>query len=129
MTPARSLRVLVADDEANVRRSLALLLRSHGHTAVECAGGGEAVERFAREGRDIDVVILDLMMPDMNGGDVFARLREANPRVPVIVSSGFGTSEADALLGGEGVHVLPKPFTTEELARALAAATGQPPER
>ena len=89
-TTVEPLRVLVADDDANVRRTLALLLRGEGHAVVECAGGREAIERFARDWREIDVVILDLMMPDLGGADVLARLRAANPRARVIVSSGYG---------------------------------------
>jgi len=125
-SPHRSLRIMVADDEPNVRRSLGLLLRGFGHAVVECSGGREAVERFAREGREIDVVILDVMMPDLGGKDVFARLRETRPDVPVIVSSGFGAGEADAVLREADVHFLQKPYTSEQLARALLTATLQP---
>jgi PAS domain S-box-containing protein len=119
----RPLRVLVVDDEPNVRRSLGLLLRSAGHQVVECAGGREAVERYARDWRDLDVVILDVMMPDLRGREVFARLRAANPNVRVIVSSGFSVGEEDALAAEGGVELLPKPYTADQLARALAAAT------
>jgi two-component system cell cycle sensor histidine kinase/response regulator CckA len=127
-TTVEPLRVLVADDEANVRRTLALLLRGEGHAVVECAGGREAIERFARDWREIDVVILDLMMPDLGGADVLARLRAANPRARVIVSSGYGpgTREAPALAD---VHWLHKPYTAAELARVLAAAAGEPREQ
>jgi CheY-like chemotaxis protein len=90
---------------------------------VECAGGREAVERYARDWRDLDVVILDVMMPDLRGREVFARLRAANPNVRVIVSSGFSVGEEDALAAEGGVELLPKPYTADQLARALAAAT------
>jgi PAS domain S-box-containing protein len=118
----RPLRVLVADDEPNVRRSLGLLLRLGGHSVVECAGGREAVEVYARAWREIDVVILDVMMPDLGGRDVYARLRAANPDVRVIVSSGFSVGGIDALARERGVQVLQKPYTADQLARALAAA-------
>lgn len=122
----RHLRVLVADDEPNVRRSLAILLRAGGHTAVECAGGREAVERFAKEADGIDVVVLDMMMPDLGGREVFAQLRASRPGVPVVVSSGFGAGEIEPLLQEEGVQFLQKPYTAEQLARVLSAATGRP---
>ncbi len=126
--PGRRLRVLVADDEPNVRRSLAILLRSAGHTAVECAGGREAVERFARDAKEIDVVVLDMMMPDLGGREVFARLRATRPDIPVVVSSGFGAGEIEPLLQEGSVHFLQKPYTSEQLARMLSAATGRPSE-
>jgi two-component system cell cycle sensor histidine kinase/response regulator CckA len=122
---ARPLRVLVADDEPNVRRSLGLLLRIAGHSAVACAGGREAVEVYARQWRELDVVILDMMMPDLGGREVYARLRETNPDVRVIVSSGFSVGGADALARERGVHILQKPYTADQLARALAAAAGR----
>jgi CheY-like chemotaxis protein len=120
------LRVLVADDAPNVRMTLALLLRGEGHAVVECAGGREAVERYARDWREIDVVILDLMMPDLGGADVLARLRAVNPRARVIVSSGYGrASSEDSALAD--VLWLNKPYTADELARVLAAAAGPEP--
>jgi PAS domain S-box-containing protein len=124
----RPVRVLVVDDEPNVRKTLGFLLRTSGHEVVECGGGREAVERYAREWRDIDVVILDVMMPDMDGTDVFARLRATNPRARVIVSSGYSVAGAASTLAREdGVHVLQKPYTTEDLERALAATATPAP--
>ncbi|HYG70164.1 MAG TPA: response regulator, partial [Anaeromyxobacteraceae bacterium] len=121
----RPLRVLVADDELNVRRSLGLLLRTSGHSTVECAGGLEAVETYARAWREIDVVILDMMMPDLGGREVHARLRETNPDVRVIVSSGFSVGSIDAVGGQHRVQILQKPYTADQLSRALAAATAR----
>jgi CheY-like chemotaxis protein len=121
----RALRILVADDERNVRRSLSLLLRSAGHAVVECEGGREAVERYGRDWREIDVVILDLTMPDLSGGEVFTAIRAANPRAPVVVSSGFGLGGgAESLAREPGVLALPKPYTSEELKRVLAEVVG-----
>jgi CheY-like chemotaxis protein len=114
------LRVLVADDEANVRKTLGILLRGSGHAVVECTCGRDAIERYAREWRDVDVVILDVMMPDLAGAEVLAHLRRVNPSARVVISSGYGAGTID---GAEHVHFLPKPFTSEQLATALAAAT------
>jgi two-component system, cell cycle sensor histidine kinase and response regulator CckA len=65
-----------------------------------------------------------VMMPDLGGRDVYARLRAANPDVRVIVSSGFSVGGIDALARERGVQVLQKPYTAEQLARTLAAAAG-----
>jgi PAS domain S-box-containing protein len=119
------LRVLVADDELNVRRSLGVLLRTCGHEAVECEDGRDAVERHARE-RPFDVAIVDMMMPDMTGRELVARLRAQRPGLPVIVSSGFSAgADVDALRREAAVYFLQKPYTVVELERTLAAATSR----
>ncbi|BDG09998.1 hybrid sensor histidine kinase/response regulator [Anaeromyxobacter paludicola] len=124
--PSPALRVLLADDELNVRRSLGLLLRSCGHEVVECAGGAEAVERFRADQGALDLAIVDMMMPDMTGREVVARLREIRPGFPVVVSSGLGAgAEHDALRTEPGVWFLPKPYTSEELESTLLEAAGR----
>ncbi len=118
-----ALHVLVADDERSVRRSLARLLRASGHEVIECEGGGEAIARFAAAQARVDVAIIDMMMPDMTGRELIARLRASNPCLPIIVSSGF-SADADVGAPGAGgkVHFMPKPYTADELERALATA-------
>jgi signal transduction histidine kinase/CheY-like chemotaxis protein len=119
----RPLRVLIADDERNVRLSLGLLLRTGGHEVIECGGGEQAVRTYQAEADRIDVVVLDMMMPDMSGKEVLAKMRDVTPDVPVIVSSGFSAgSDLEALRGEPAVFYLAKPYTTEQLERALAEA-------
>jgi PAS domain S-box-containing protein len=122
----REVRVLVVDDERAVRRSLARLLRAAGHQVTECDGGRDAVADAAARAAAIDVAIVDLVMPELTGAEVVARLRDVRPELPVIVSSGFSGGAALAPLdGAPGVHFLPKPYTSEELGRALQEATGR----
>jgi signal transduction histidine kinase/CheY-like chemotaxis protein len=123
-TPAPSgLRILVLDDEVNVRRSLGLLLRSAGHQVVECERGREAVDWYAAHPAAIDAAIIDVMMPDMTGREVLARLRELSSSLPVIVSSGyFPDADRGAPATDAGVYYLPKPYTTSQLQRALESA-------
>ena len=121
----RPLRVLVADDEANVRKTLGLLLRGGGHAVVECGSGQEALARYAQDCRDVDVVILDITMPDLGGAEVLSRLRRLDPAVRVVLSSGYGASVMDRIdAGAQRIVFLQKPFTSEQLARALSAAIG-----
>ncbi|BDG02429.1 cache domain-containing protein [Anaeromyxobacter oryzae] len=125
-TPTYPLRVLIADDEQNVRISLGLLLRTGGHEVIECANGAQAVRTHKADARRIDVVILDMMMPDMSGREVLAKIREVTPDVPVIVSSGFSKGpDVEALRGESAVFYLAKPYTTEQLERALAKACNE----
>jgi signal transduction histidine kinase/ActR/RegA family two-component response regulator len=125
--PTRPLRVLIADDERNVRLSLGLLLRTGGHEVIECADGEQAVRTHKADADGIDVVILDMMMPDMSGKEVLAKIREVTPDVPVIVSSGFSAgSHLEELRSERAVFYLAKPYTTEQLERALAEACNEP---
>jgi PAS domain S-box-containing protein len=120
---SRPIRVLLADDELNVRTSLGILLRTGGHEVIECSGGQQAVEIFEAEAGAFDVAIIDMMMPDMTGRELVARLRGGPRALPVIVSSGFSTgSDLDALRDEPGVLFLPKPYTPEALERTLLEA-------
>jgi PAS domain S-box-containing protein len=124
--PATRLCVLVADDELNVRRSLGLLLRTGGHDVIECGGGRDAVERYAAATGEVDVAIIDMMMPDMTGRELFSRLRALGPELPVIVSSGFSAgADLEALRAEPGVYFMQKPYTTLELERTLVAAAAR----
>jgi PAS domain S-box-containing protein len=121
--PGRPLRVLVVDDEAGVRRSLARLLQAEGNTVIECAGGHEALRRVAAA-EALDLAVVDMVMPELTGAEVLAALRAARPALPVILSSGFSAgSELDSLCAQPGIHLLPKPYTREQLNRAVSAAT------
>jgi PAS domain S-box-containing protein len=122
-----SLRVLIVDDELNVRRSLGLLLRTAGHHAIECDRGREAIDRYAAQRSAIDLAILDMTMPDMTGRELLAQLRGVNPSLPVIISSGYAEGpDLEAALAEPGVRFLQKPYTTEELDRTLLEALGRP---
>jgi PAS domain S-box-containing protein len=116
----RPLRVLVADDEPNVRKTLGMLLRSNGHTVLECVNGRDAIARHARDWREVDVVILDLMMPDVGGDEVVVKLLDHNPAARIVISSGYGAAALDSRVAE--LVFLQKPFTAQQLAAALASA-------
>ncbi|HET7753443.1 MAG TPA: ATP-binding protein [Anaeromyxobacteraceae bacterium] len=125
LTAMRPLQVLVADDEPNVRKTLGILLRSSGHYVLESTCGREAIDRYRREWRAIDVVIVDAVMPDLGGGDVLAQMRTINPAVRIVLSSGHSAEALDVDGADDGVVFLQKPYTSEQLAAALADATRQ----
>ncbi len=83
--------VLIIDDEAAVRRVVRLALERDGHAVVEAVDGAQGVERFAAARPD--VVLCDVVMPGLGGFDVLARLRAADPTVPVVVVTGEGSTE------------------------------------
>lgn len=121
-----SLRVLVADDEPDLRDLLSEFLQYDGHSVVLAPNGRVALEAFASE--SFDLVITDRAMPVVNGDQLARAVKEQSPATPVLMLTGFGAL-MDA--GGEqplGVdRVLGKPFTLEELRGAVSGVMdGQP---
>ena len=119
-----SLRILLVDDNEAVRETTAALLTDLGH-AVELAEDGASMLRTLKEeGRRFDLIITDYAMPLMSGGEAMLQVRELMPDVPAIIVSGY--AEAAAIeRKPEGVHVLGKPFSPDEMVRAIAAATAR----
>jgi signal transduction histidine kinase/CheY-like chemotaxis protein len=115
--------VLVVDDETMIRRSTGRLLKALGYQVLEAAHGREALEVFARERGRIVAVLLDLVMPVMDGPETFRRLREAEPALRIVLCSGY-SAEGDAreLLRAGAAGFLQKPFQEEQLREALARA-------
>jgi PAS domain S-box-containing protein len=120
----RSLRVLLVDDDAIVRRSAAALLETLGH-AVTVASGGEEALCLVEQGADWDVVLLDLNMPGLDGVQTLGRLRRVRQGLPVVLASGHLDEQLVSRLERLGaVSALPKPYSTAELQQALASAAG-----
>jgi PAS domain S-box-containing protein len=110
-----ALRILQVDDDELILASVPLMLEHWGHAVETAAGGQEALDRL-RRGPDVDLVILDLNMPGMNGLETLQRLREFLPELPVLMASGFLDPAAEAQLKQCG-HALSiaKPFSLEDL--------------
>lgn len=117
----RTLRVLVVDDQEVIRELIAEYLQAEGHSVATAAHGREALERFS-EGA-FDLLITDQSMPEMNGVQLAAALRNRAPRLPILLLTGFG-EEMQAL----GDHpqnvdlVIGKPVSASELRRAICKA-------
>ena len=116
-------RVLVVDDERVVRRALQRVLERDGHVVTLAECGLEAIDLYVKHWRELDVVVLDVMMPDADGREVLRRMREVNPDVRAILSSGF-TAESDPSLTVAGTWLLQKPYTPDQVRAVLADALG-----
>src|SRR3978361_2325143 len=113
-----ALRVLVVDDEPSICELLSMALRYEGWDVRTAADGAEAV-RAAREFRP-DAVILDVMLPDMEGLEVLRRLRADSPLLPVIfLTPPHGAAPRIAGLTAGGDDYVTKPFSLEEVAARL----------
>jgi PAS domain S-box-containing protein len=121
---APRVRVLLADDEPNVRRTLAAFLGRRGYDTVACRDGAEVLQLLEPTNHGFAAVILDLVMPRVSGIEALKRLRKSHPNLPVIVVTGVAATPDLAEI--ESLHVaaiLPKPVNFEALADAVASAT------
>ncbi|MCL1814902.1 MAG: sigma-54 dependent transcriptional regulator [Treponema sp.] len=116
-------RLLILDDEKNIREGLATALEMEGYEVVTAGDGGEGWRRF--EKGDIDLVITDLRMPSMGGEELQRKISEETPGLPVIILTGHGTVEnAVAAMRNGAYDFLTKPVNLDHLSmlvkRALA---------
>ena len=113
-------RILVVDDEPQIRHSLQTNLENRNYDVTTTASGEEALEAMARQ--NPDVVIVDLILPAMDGIELTRRIREQSP-VPIIVLSAIGDErkKVEALESGADDYVT-KPFGIEELAARVKSA-------
>jgi CheY-like chemotaxis protein len=114
--------VLVVDDDADALRSVARLLETCGFRVVVTTSGAEAIARL-RDTDDVDVVLTDVVMPQLSGPALAAELRTLRPSLPVVLMTAYG---ADLLAGVDG-PVLSKPLVLEEVDRVLRDAAGLQP--
>jgi DNA-binding NtrC family response regulator len=115
-------RILLVDDEAVFRRSLAARLGLRGYSVVE-AGGGEEALALIRKDEAIELVIIDSRMPGLSGAQTVAELARLRPGMPVIALTGMQREEARARLGRATVFaVLEKPCEFERLLETVDAA-------
>jgi two-component system cell cycle sensor histidine kinase/response regulator CckA len=114
---------LLVDDEAGVRSFASRVLQSAGLTVHAAVDGVDGLELFQQLGDHLNVVLLDLTMPRMDGLEVLRRITEAGATVPVILMSGYSEQEAAARAAGLNVRsFLQQPFQPDELLRHVAQA-------
>jgi two-component system KDP operon response regulator KdpE len=119
--PFPQARILVADDEREVRSVLVRFLNLLGYRADEAACGSEALEMLART--PYDVAVLDIRMPEMDGIEVMRRTHQVRPDLAVIFLTGHGSLEsAIAAVKGHAADYLIKPVSNRDLAVAVASA-------
>ncbi|KUL95803.1 histidine kinase [Bosea sp. WAO] len=117
--------ILLVEDEDAVRALNARMLVSRGYTVHEAASGVEALDIFLRHEGKIDLVISDVVMPEMDGPTLLGELRQRNPETKVVFVSGYAEEAfRKNLPEGEEFHFLPKPFTMKQLVETVKATMG-----
>jgi signal transduction histidine kinase/CheY-like chemotaxis protein/HAMP domain-containing protein len=122
--PARSeaLRVLVIDDQPEVRATLAEMLGADGHRVLQAGGGRQALDLLT-SGQAVDVVLADLGMPEMRGSDVAREIRARFPLLPVGLVTGWAEEEVTAEERQHSDFVLHKPFDQAKIRQVLSRIT------
>lgn len=114
---------LIVDDEETVRTVAARMIERLGYEVMLAADGREAVEKFRTEPGRFAFVLLDLTMPHLDGEETFRQMRQLNPNVRVILTSGFNQQEAINRFTGKGLAgFIQKPFELQQLTQVIRAA-------
>ncbi|MEM6795921.1 MAG: PAS domain S-box protein, partial [Acidobacteriota bacterium] len=117
--------ILVVDDEPAVRFLARMVLEEYGFKVITAEDGLDAVETFRRLGDSIDLVLLDLTMPNMDGEQALAAIQQERPDVRVLLSSGYSRDETMTRFAGRGVTgFVPKPYEVEALVDEVRRALG-----
>ncbi|MBN2467810.1 MAG: response regulator, partial [Deltaproteobacteria bacterium] len=120
--------ILLVDDEEMVAKVNEELLRILGYEVMVANSGKEALEIYRYHQKQIDMIILDMIMPDMSGSETYDHLKELNPDVKVLLSSGYSVDgQASDILKRGCKGFIQKPFTVMQLSQKLRLAMGDIP--
>jgi len=114
--------ILIAEDDPMVRSLAKRILERGGYSVLLARDGEEASKVFAEHQDEIDLCLLDVVMPHRNGVEVFKEIRARYPRLPVIMSSGYSDGALDDIEATDVDLVLPKPYGPRTLLAKVKAA-------
>jgi CheY-like chemotaxis protein len=116
--------ILIVDDEEMVRSIAAQILEKLDYSVLTAASGAEAIETFAQEHERIDLVILDMIMPGIDGSRAFDEMKKVDANVKVILSSGYSRdSQANDIMRRGCDAFIQKPFRLQALSQLVASLT------
>ena len=118
--------ILIVDDEAPILEVARATLEAHGYRALTAGDGRQAVELYREKRQEVNAVLLDMMMPVMDGPATLQALKEINPDVRVIATSGLPASGKAEAVTTSAQAFLPKPYTAENLLQLLGRIVASP---
>ena len=132
LAPAEAVRshrgsglVLLVEDEPIVLNSSTKQLQALGYRVCSAANGLEALQVYDQHASEIDIVVSDLVMPEMSAPDLLRELRKRDPEIRMVIASGYPpNAESEDLMAQGGVEWVQKPFSLDALAQALARGYG-----
>lgn len=122
--PRGSETILLVEDEEAVRVFANKALEKQGYTVLEARHGRDALTRLAEHSGPVHLVITDIVMPEMGGSELALEMAREHPEVPILFLSGYSDGELAARGLGQGGAFLPKPFTSDILARKVREVLG-----
>jgi len=123
ITPGHGEAILVAEDDPVVRTAMQTMLQHLGYQALTAANGQEALAVYAAQKDRIALVLSDIVMPDMDGPALFTALKAENPRIKVVLMSGYHPGENKAELLKQGItDCFQKPVSLEALSQIIKKA-------
>jgi len=115
--------ILLVDDEVMITEIGQLMIQRLGYTVLTADSGQKAIQIYSENREKIDLVILDIKMPEMSGEETFDRLKSADLNIKIIISSGYGIDgKATEILNRGAIGFIQKPFNMNQLAEALKGA-------
>ena len=117
--PGRGEKVLIVEDDENLRSALARMLKNLGFSVLTAVDGEDAIDVIEHTGETIDVLLTDVVMPRLDGPGLVDRLHEAGIRPPVIYMSGYENGVSVSRVVADGVPLLHKPFTPHAVVFVL----------
>ena len=119
--------VLIVDDEETPRTTTCRMVRALGYQARVARDGREALRYVQQHPGEIRLILTDVIMPYMDGGELAERARDLHPRLPIVLMSAYPMGEiAELIAAYPELPFLEKPFTTETLQRILTSLLGPP---
>lgn len=121
-------KIVIVEDEPAIREAVVAVLRATGYEPIEAADGEAGLAASRRTG--VDLVLLDLALPKLDGMEVLRRLRKTHPTLPVIILTARGAEDdrVQGLTGGADDYIV-KPFSVRELSARVKAVLRRSPER
>ena len=118
--------VLFVDDEDMIIEVAEELLEQLGYKVLIAGGGKEAIEIYEKNKEQIDIVILDMIMPDMSGSETYDRMKEIDPGIKVLLSSGYSINGRATKILDRGCNgFIQKPFNIEQLSQKITEILGK----
>lgn len=119
-SPERNKKIMIVDDEENIRMLLKDILETQGYKVLCCADGMEALQTYKDQHGEIGLVILDMIMPRLGGRETFLKMKEINPEIRCLLSSGYSQEgKAQQILRDGVLGFIQKPFQAQTILQSV----------
>lgn len=114
------INILVAEDEAELREILKVTLEQQGYRAILASDGNEAIKKI--EKKSFQMALIDIKMPGVSGRELVSKIKQINPRVPIVIITGSPDFEEEMSLKKQTFDYIYKPFRLNELVKIIKRA-------